>query len=67
MNFSLHSGVEVQTTIEAHCGCELDTPVKVPGPGGHPTFGVIRWIGYLPLVKDKLIAGVELVRKRIIL
>jgi len=33
---------------------------------GHPTFGVISWIWYLPCVKDKLIRGLELVRKGII-
>ena len=41
--------------------------VEVLVAKGHPTFGVIRWFGYLPCVKDKLIRGVELVRKGIIL
>ena len=67
MNFLLYSGVEDQKTIEVPYGFELGTMVEVPVPGGQPTFGVIRWIGYLPQVKDKLIAGLELVRNRIIL
>lgn len=41
--------------------------VEVPGPEGQPTFGVIRWIGYLPQVKDKLIVGLELVRNGVVL
>jgi len=41
--------------------------VEVAVHGGHPTFGVIRWIGNIPQVKDKLIVGLELVRKDITL
>ena len=33
--------------------------------GGHPRFGVIRWIGNIPQEKDHLIVGLELVRKGI--
>ena len=29
---------------------------------GPPRYGVIRWIGILPVLKDKLVAGLELVR-----
>ena len=58
----------MQATIEAHCDFELGTLVEVPSMrGGNSTFGVIRWIGNIPQVKDKLIVGLELVRKGIIL
>ena len=67
MIFLLFSGVEDQKKIEVPHGFELGTMVEFPVPGGQPTFGVIRWIGNIPGVKDKLIAGVELVRKGTIL
>ena len=42
-------------------GLEVGSMVEVPMADG---LGVIRWIGNLPQVKkDKLVAGVELVRK----
>ena len=63
----LFSGVEGQTNIEVPPGFELGTMVEVAVHGGHPTFGVIRWIGNIPQVKDKLIVGLELVRKDITL
>ncbi|XP_074619105.1 ubiquitin carboxyl-terminal hydrolase CYLD-like [Acropora palmata] len=53
-------GVEGQTNIEVPPGFELGTMVEVAVHGGHPTFGVIRWIGNIPQVKDKLIVGLEL-------
>ena len=67
MIFLLFSGVDNQKNIEVPRGFELGTMVEVPVPGGHPTFGVIKWIGNIPQVKDKLIVGLELVRKGIIL
>ena len=67
MIFLLFSGVEDHKNIEVPRGFELDTMVEVPVPGGQPTFGVIRWIGNIPQVKDKLIVGLELVRKGTIL
>ena len=64
----LFSGVEDQKNIEVPRGFELGTMVEVPThTPGQPTFGVIRWIGYLPQMKDKLIVGLELVRKGVIL
>ncbi|XP_067052974.1 ubiquitin carboxyl-terminal hydrolase CYLD-like [Acropora muricata] len=54
-------GIEDQKTIEVPRGFELGTMVEVPThTPGQPTFGVIRWIGYLPQMKDKLIVGLEL-------
>ena len=43
-------------------GLELGSMVEVPKSDGPPRYGVIRWIGFLPLSKDKLVAGLELVR-----
>ena len=65
--FLLYSGVVGQKTI-VPCGLinELGTMVEVLVAKGHPTFGVIRWIDYLSCVKDKLIGGLELVRKDIL-
>ena len=37
--------------------------VEVPMAQGLPRYGVIRWIGLLPELKDKLVAGLELVRR----
>jgi len=39
----------------------MGSMVEVPMAEGHPRYGVIRWIGSLPQVKDKLVAGLELV------
>lgn len=63
----LFSGVEVQKNFEVPSGFELGTVVEIPGPEGQSTFGVIRWIGHLPQIKDKIIVGLELVRKDITL
>ena len=63
----LFSGVEDQKNIEVPHGFELGTMVEVPVPRGRPTFGVIRWIGNIPQIKDKLIVGLELVRNSVIL
>lgn len=41
---------------------EVGSMVEVPMAEGLPRYGVIRWIGMLPQVKDKLVAGLELVR-----
>ena len=44
-------------------GLELGTMVEVPAMAEGPSrYGVIRWIGKLPQLKDKLVAGLELVR-----
>ena len=47
-------------------GLELGSMVEVPMAEGLPRYGVIRWIGKLPQVKNKLVAGLELVRIEII-
>lgn len=43
-------------------GFKVGSMVEVPMFLGLPLFGVIRWIGIIPQVKDKLVAGLELVR-----
>lgn len=47
-------------------GLEVGSMVEVPMAEGLPRYGVIRWVGNLPQVKDKLVAGLELVRIEII-
>ena len=48
--------------VEFPHGLEVGSMVEVPMSGGLPRYGVIRWIGFLPQVKAKLMAGLELVR-----
>ena len=43
-------------------GFEVGSKVEIPMVEGPPKYGIIRWIGNLPQVKDKLVAGLELVR-----
>ena len=35
--------------------------IEVPMADGVPRYGVIRWMGSMPQVKEKLVAGLELV------
>ena len=46
-------------------GLEVGSMVEVPMQDGLPRYAVIRWIGFLPQLKDKLVAGLELVRIKI--
>ena len=41
-------------------GLEVGSMVEVP-VGGVPRYGVIRWMGNIPQVKGRLVAGLELV------
>jgi len=43
-------------------GFKVGSMVEVPMSEGLPRFGVIRWIGIIPQLKDKLVAGLESVR-----
>ena len=61
-NFLMYSGAEGQTAVDVCHGYEVGSMVEVPMAEGLPRYGVIRWIGQLPQVKDKLVAGLELVR-----
>ena len=58
-----HPGAEdTQVAVDfPHC-LEVGSKVEVPMSDGPPRYGVIRWIGNLPQLKDKLVAGLELVR-----
>jgi len=44
---------------------EVGSMVEVAMPDHPSCYGVIRWIGILPQLKDKLVAGLELVRIKI--
>ena len=62
--FLLYLEVEAQTRVDNPHDLEVGSMVEVPMAEGLPRYGVIRWIGPLPQVKDKLVAGLELVRRR---
>ena len=44
-----------------HYGFEVGSKVEVPMADGVPRYGVIRWMGNMPQVKEKVVAGLELV------
>ena len=44
-------------------GLEVGSMVEVPMADGVRRYGVIRWIGNIPQVKEKLVVGLELVSK----
>ena len=46
--------------VDNRYGLEVGSMVEVP-VGGVPRYGVIRWIGNIPQVKGRLVAGLELV------
>lgn len=60
------SGSEnTQMAVDIPHGLEVGSMVEVPMQDGLPRYGVIHWIGFLPQLKDKLVAGLELVRIKI--
>ena len=46
-------------------GLEVGSMVEIPMQDGPPRYGVIHWIGFLPQLTDRLVAGLELVRIKI--
>ena len=48
-------------SVENRYGLEVGSKVEVPMANGVSRYGVIRWIGNIPQVKEKLVAGLELV------
>ncbi|XP_068684418.1 ubiquitin carboxyl-terminal hydrolase CYLD-like isoform X2 [Montipora foliosa] len=54
------TGVQDQMVVDVPHGYEVGTMVEVPMAEGLPRYGVIKWIGYLPQMKDKLVVGLEL-------
>ena len=42
-------------------GLEIGCMVEVPMTNNRSQYGVIRWIGKLPDLKDRIVAGLELV------
>ena len=47
--------------VDNRYGLEVGSMVEVPMAAGVLRYGVIRWVGNLPQVKKKLVAGLELV------
>ena len=61
------SDPEAQAIAEIPHGFEVGSMVEVPMAQGLPRYGVIKWIGTLPTVKDKLlVAGLELVKTEVL-
>ena len=48
-------------SVENRYGLEVGSMIEVPMADGVPRYGVIRWMGNLPQVKEKVVAGLELV------
>ena len=48
-------------SVENHFGMEVGSMIEVPMADGVPRYGVIRWMGNMPQVKEKVVAGLELV------
>ena len=47
-------------------GLEVGSMVEVPMTNNRSQHGVIRWIGKLPELKNRLVAGLELVRQLLV-
>ena len=62
-NFLMLPGAEGQEAVDVPHDFEVGSMVQVSVGEELPRYGVIRWIGQLPQVKDKLVAGLELVKK----
>ncbi|XP_020607632.1 ubiquitin carboxyl-terminal hydrolase CYLD-like [Orbicella faveolata] len=54
--------VNAQMAEDNPHGFKVGSMVEVPMSEGLPRFGVIRWIGIIPQLKDKLVAGLESVK-----
>ena len=48
-------------SVDNRYGLEVESMVEVPMADGVRKYGVIRWIGNIPQVKEKLVVGLELV------
>ena len=48
-------------SVDNQYGLEVGSMVEVPMADGVRRYGVIRWIGNIPQVKEKLVVGLELV------
>ena len=53
---------DTEMELDIPHGLKVGSMVEVFKVDGDPRYGVIRWIGILPQIKDKLVAGLELVR-----
>ena len=48
-------------SVDNRYGLEVGSKVEVPMADGVPRYGVIRWMGNMPQVRKKVVAGLELV------
>ena len=62
-NFLMLPGAKGQEALDVPHDLEVGCMVEVPMTESLPRYGVIRWIGHIPQVRDKLVAGLELVRR----
>ena len=60
------SDLEARAAVEIPHGFEVGLIVEVPVAQGLPRYGVIKWIGILPDITDKLVAGLELVKTAVL-
>ena len=51
-----------EMTSDNFYGLEVGSIVEVPISDDIPRYGIIRWMGNMPQVKEKLVVGLELVR-----
>lgn len=56
------SDLEIQAEVGNPQSFEIGSMVEITSAEGSPRYGVIRWIGTLPLTRDNVIAGLELVK-----
>ena len=56
------SDLEIQAEVDNPEGFDVGSVVEIPMGQDSPRYGVIRWIGTLPSLRDKVVAGVELVK-----
>jgi len=56
------SDLQAQARADDPLKFDVGSMVEVPMAQGLPRYGVIKWIGSLPTLKDKVVAGLELVR-----
>ena len=56
------SDLEIQAEVDNPEGFDVGSVVEIPMGQDSQRYGVIRWTGTLPSLRDKVVAGVELVK-----
>ena len=56
------SDLEIEAEVDYPQSFEVGSMVEIPMAEGSPRYGVIRWIGTLPTLRDRVVAGLELVK-----